>query len=327
MSTRTQERVESETDLLTIRPYHPEDEAGLLHVWNTTMWADPISEATWRSVYLTDPNFRRGLCVVALAGDCIVGFVLAFGTVDVASRPAMAARDAWVVGFGTSHGHRRLRIATRMFERMEREVFSCGPSRILIGPYVPSYVTPGVDIDAYPDAVQFLAKWGASTLSSSLSMKVSLTGYRSRTAGIKGAADNARDGIIVREALSSDILPCIEFVRSEFPHWIPDVTLVASQIYGGDPRTVSLFVALDDDHVIGFAMSRSERFGPFGVQEKTRGRGIGSALLSATLTSMRAKGFHCAWFLWTNDQAARLYQTHGFEEVRRFALMAKDIPG
>ena len=51
------------------------------------------------------------------------------------------------------------------------------------------------------------------------------------------------------------------------------------------------------------------------------GRGIGAVLLTCTLQAMRARGYHCAWFLWTDDRAAKLYRQHGFEEARRFALM------
>jgi GNAT superfamily N-acetyltransferase len=86
-----------------------------------------------------------------------------------------------------------------------------------------------------------------------------------------------------------------------------------------------MFVAEQGGQIIGYAQSRNERFGPFGVNEEFRGQGIGAVLLSNVLLSMRSKGFHCAWFLWTSDRAAKLYREHGFDEVRRFALMSKTI--
>ena len=52
-----------------------------------------------------------------------------------------------------------------------------------------------------------------------------------------------------------------------------------------------------------------------------RGQGIGRVLLLRCLAEMRAKGFHCAWFLWTGQNAARLYERVGFHTVRRFAVM------
>lgn len=321
MSSRTPAPAVTASGLLQIRPYDVADEAGLLDVWNTGMWADPISEATWRSVYLTDPNFRREHCLVATAAGSVVGFVLAFAPADNAPPLESTIREGWVVGFGTLPEFRRRGIASALFDTLERAVLAIGIGRLMIGPYIPSYITPGVDIVAYPDAVTFLEHRGASSLSSPLSMKVSLTGYVARPAG----GTHSGTALVVREASAADLVPCMEFIRSEFPHWVPDVATVASQIFGGDPLTVSLLIALDNDGVVGFAMSRGERFGPFGVREQARGRGIGGRLLSATLMTMRAKGFHCAWFLWTNDRAARLYEAHGFAEVRRFALMAREL--
>jgi hypothetical protein len=45
-----------------------------------------------------------------------------------------------------------------------------------------------------------------------------------------------------------------------------------------------------------------------------------------TLTAQRHAGFRTAWFLWSDDKtAARLYDEAGFKEVRRFALMRKEL--
>jgi hypothetical protein len=40
---------------------------------------------------------------------------------------------------------------------------------------------------------------------------------------------------------------------------------------------------------------------------------------------MLTKGFHCAWFLWTGGDAARLYSLAGFNQVRQFAVMKKEL--
>jgi hypothetical protein len=43
------------------------------------------------------------------------------------------------------------------------------------------------------------------------------------------------------------------------------------------------------------------------------------------LGTMLTKGFHCAWFLWTGQDAARLYALAGFRQVRQFAVMKRDL--
>jgi hypothetical protein len=45
-----------------------------------------------------------------------------------------------------------------------------------------------------------------------------------------------------------------------------------------------------------------------------------------TLLAQRDAGFRAAWFLWSDDKtAARLYNGAGFTEVRRFALLRKEL--
>jgi GNAT superfamily N-acetyltransferase len=306
----------------TIRPYEPGDEAQLLPVWNAAMWADPIDVAVWRGRYLLDPNFDPRACPVAIdaaTGD-IVGYLLAFASRTPADR-TQSGPDAWVVGFGVAADHRRRGVGRAMHEHLVAYLRQYGVSRIQYGPYVPTYLTPGVDEAAYPEAIAFLVALGAETQSRPLSMKASLTGYRPNPETADTARKLEGEGVRVRPVEPADILPLLDFLDSHFPHWRGDATGVLRELVDGDPGTVTMHVAVDGDTIVGYAQSRAERFGPFGVNEACRGRGIGAVLLSYTLLAMRARGFHCAWFMWTSDRAAKLYRQHGFEEVRRFSLM------
>lgn len=312
---------------IEIRAYAADDEAGLLAEWNEAMWSDPIEATAWRSRYLLDPNFTAEDCPVAIdtASGELVGFVLGFTEKDTHWTNMQMPHDAWVVGFGVRASHRRRGIGDALMRTLEARWRDAGIDRVLYGPYVPGYVTPGVDVAAYEDAVQFLSAIGAMELNRPLSMKVSLTGYRPEPNVAKLDAELVGAGIAVRPAGPHDIRPLLQFLAEHFPDWRGDATSVLQQLFAGDPRSVTMLVAEDNGAVIGYAQARGERFGPFGVNEAYRGRGVGAVLLSKTLVAMRANGFHCAWFLWTSDRAAKLYQQHGFEEVRRFSLMAKTI--
>jgi GNAT superfamily N-acetyltransferase len=303
-----------------VRPYQASDEQGLLAAWNEAMWADPLDAATWRSRYLLDPNFTAESCPVAIDSKTseVVGFALGYSL-------GAGGAQAWVVGFGVLGSHRRRGIGRALFSHLESMWRPNGVTQVLIGPYVPSYIAPGVDEHAYADAIQFLHATGGETTSRPLSMKASLTGYRSHDSVPDLAIRLETDGVTVRPVQPMDILPLLQFLDEHFEHWRGDATAVLADIFGGDPRAVSMYVAEDNGELIGYAQSRNERFGPFGVNERYRGRGIGAVLLSRTLVAMRSRGFHCAWFLWTSDRAAKLYRDHGFEEVRRFALVAKTL--
>ena len=88
--------------------------------------------------------------------------------------------------------------------------------------------------------------------------------------------------------------------------------------------------AVEGTTILGYSMffgaegrrwyMHGEHFGPFGVDEAHRSRGIGTALLHQTLREMRIRGMHRAFFLWTSERASRLYERFGFEVTRRFSV-------
>ena len=87
-----------------------------------------------------------------------------------------------------------------------------------------------------------------------------------------------------------------------------------------------LITAFDNGEVVGFSHYENERFGPIGVAASQRGRGLGQVLMYRTLVAQRDAGFRAAWFLWSDDKtAAKLYNGAGFKEVRRFALLRKEL--
>ena len=121
-------------------------------------------------------------------------------------------------------------------------------------------------------------------------------------------------------------MPVLTFLEQHFGwDWLREASGIFNDLYNGDGRTVGMIVAVRGNEILGYAQHRLERFGPFGVRPDLRSQGIGRVLLSHMLRKMRASGFHVAWFLWTGDEAARLYARVGFHEVRRFAVLRKTL--
>ena len=96
-------------------------------------------------------------------------------------------------------------------------------------------------------------------------------------------------GLVVRRARAWELTAVREFVRENFSRdW-------ADEISGGlvrQPATV--FVALREGRLVGFAAyecTRKNFFGPVGVAEGERGRGLGRALLLASLRGLRELGY------------------------------------
>ena len=95
------------------------------------------------------------------------------------------------------------------------------------------------------------------------------------------------------------------------------------EYFGDSSQRICFLVARLKGEIVGFCQQKDERFGPFGVREDCRGRGIGRLLLFKCLEKMRAKHIFFSYFLWTDEKAARLYATAGFERRREFAVMRK----
>src|SRR5919199_945791 len=96
-------------------------------------------------------------------------------------------------------------------------------------------------------------------------------------------------GVVVRRAQPWDLRPVREFVEEHFGRkWADEITP------GLMRQPVTVFVAMREGRLIGFAAyecTRKDFFGPTGVAESERGRGIGRALLLASLWGLRELGY------------------------------------
>ena len=96
-------------------------------------------------------------------------------------------------------------------------------------------------------------------------------------------------GVVVRRALAPEKHLVVEWVRRLFnEHWASECDVSFAR------APVSCFIATDRGHLAGFACydaTMRDFFGPTGVDPDRRGRGIGRALLIATLQAMRAEGY------------------------------------
>jgi len=270
---------------IRIRGYAAADEAGLIGTWNAAMDSDPISAAVFRRKVLLDPNFDPAGCVVAEVDGAVRGLVLSVGRRVPFFNQGLQAEEAWITAFGVHPQWQEQKIGTQMLERH-----------------------------------------GFVEGSRPLSMRAELTGFRIPEPVAQTAARLSSEGVDVRPAEPADILPVLDFVRQHFSwDWYREAADVLSELFAGDPRQVNLLVATQSGQVVGYAQHRAERFGPFGVNPALRSRGIGRVLLARTLVEMLKRGYHAAWFLWTSDNAARLYAQCGFHEVRRFAVMKRSL--
>ncbi|HHY49311.1 MAG TPA: GNAT family N-acetyltransferase [Alphaproteobacteria bacterium] len=124
----------------------------------------------------------------------------------------------------------------------------------------------------------------------------------------------AAAGIVVRRAIPPEREPILEWIGERFfAGWVGEAALGLGQL------PVTVWIAVKDGELLGFAChdtSAKGFFGPTGVDENWRGRGIGEALLIATLRGMREAGY-----------AYAIIGDPGPVEFYRRRLDALEIPG
>lgn len=314
---------------LKIRSYRGEDTEQLVDLWNKSLPQDPIGLELFMRKILLDANFDpEGLLVAEYKGQpvgmmyCLVRKTPIFGLKVEEDR-------GWMTMFFVHPDFRRRGVAARMFERACDYFRAEGRPNVYVSPYAPNYFFPGVDMERHKEAEAFLARLGFETDSTPVSMEMFLTGFY--------IPDDVREVRKVREAEGYSfviatlklVVPALEFIAANFSaDWARSVR---EGLQHGVPLS-HLLVALDNGKVIGFCMYGGydyiqERFGPFGVDETYRGKGIGKVLLYMCLEEMRKNGSHNAWFLWTGEERAsgHLYKRAGFKVTRRFRIMKRAV--
>lgn len=311
---------------VTIRPYLPDDIHAVIGLLNRCLIEDPITSDTFQRKVLLDQNFDTRGALLALAGDKVVGFALGMVRRFQLEDSAPDFDRSWITLIAVDEGFRGQGIGARLISRLEDYFRSRECKFTFVSSYAPNYFVPGVDVNAYPKALEFFKAQGYAEVIRPLSMDVNLVDLS--TPQWVNEKEAALVGKVVFEPYRPElILPLLDWMKREFPgDWQRFAREAMTKITLGEFRPDNVWIAHENGQVVGYCQHDNAcRFGPFGVSANERGRGIGAILLFRCLHAMRAKGLHNAWFLWTDDKVAKLYSEAGFAESRRFALMKKAL--
>ena len=95
--------------------------------------------------------------------------------------------------------------------------------------------------------------------------------------------------ITIRRAQPYEITQVLDFVEREFSvAWADEISV------GFANKPVSVYIAVANKEIVGFAgyeCTRRSFFGPTGVVDSFQGRGIGKALVLASLGGLREMGY------------------------------------
>ena|GEM_PF-476815 len=280
---------------------------------------------------LLDPNFNSDLSIIARSQqNQIIGFI--YGVTDIDSRAVVAetptVKKSWIPLFAVHRADRRRGVGSALFNSIEAGLAARDCREIWISNYTPHYWTPGVDVDAYADAIPFLQHRRYTVVSRPLSMSVSLGSDWRVPAWANDKIESLAGKSVELVTFSPDWTDSLlRFLAGEFPgDWERHLTETMNAIFANYRDRSDVMLAIRDGQILGFAQRDAERFGPFGIARAHRGEGIGAALLYRMLLEMQRRGAGRAWFMWTGDEPARrVYAPAGFQETNRYAIMVNRL--
>ena len=139
---------------------------------------------------------------------------------------------------------------------------------------------------------------------------------------INGEGRLAEEGITIKRAMPLDKDEILEFVAKNF--WNKWVNECEQAIFN---QPSSCYIAVKDKKILGFACYDATAlgfFGPTGVAEDQRDKGIGKALLGKCLLSMKEKGYGYAIIGWVED-AVGFYEKAANATIIEGSLPEKSV--
>ncbi len=306
----------------SIREYRGEDEREVVDLWNRCLPRDEIDLTTFRRKVILDPNFDPRGCFVAAHDSRVMGFMLSvrrrYSYYDLGLEPG----KGWITVFFVHPDLRRHHVARQLLQRTEAFLVTQEVHEISVSDYTPDYFIPGIDLDAYADAAEFLRSQGYRKAVNVYGMGRSLVDtvvpqeMQDRFARLRDA------GFAVTLFRPTDTIRVMDFLRRNYPG---DLFRVAHDRLIEDPACDEIVLALKGDEVVGFSHFQDERFGPLGIAREYSGRGLGPMLYYATLEQMRKKGKRNLWLAWTSGRAKDFYYKVGLRVIRRHAIFRKSF--
>lgn len=117
------------------------------------------------------------------------------------------------------------------------------------------------------------------------------------------------EGVEIKRALSLDKRKILRFIEENFGEgWLGEADVALSCCPS------HCVIAVKEEQVVGFACwdaTAKGFFGPTGVSEQCRGKGVGKALLLRTLAHMREEGYVYGIIGWVDDARVFYEKTLG----------------
>lgn len=305
---------------INIRQYQVNDLDEVIKLWNRSLKRDYISPTLFQHKVLADSNFNPQGCLIAEDQEKIIGFMLGIIRQMPLENIGLQKDLGWITVFFVDENYRRQGIGQKLLNGVLNYFHQQQKKKIYVANYVPNYFFPGVDLEIYQEAYQFLLKNGFVDKQRVLGMGNELQDMVMPLSASQKVLDLQEKGLYIQDFEKKYTYSLLNFLRTEFPgDWAETIV----QKIKAD-REDEIVLAVKDEQVLGYCQFTGAHFGPFGVSERLRGEGLGSLLFWRVVEKMKARGHHFIWLAWTGGDAARFYREKGnLHQTRESSIMLK----
>lgn len=312
---------------LIIKSYQHTDLSNIVNAWNESLPNDPITENRFLQEIVLDENFDSNLALVAENEDKeIVGFSLGIRRKVPYLTRGLEPDRGWISSFFITPNNRKKGFGKQLLMETEKRLIDAGTKEITLFAYSPNYFAPGADI-SYPGAVEFFDGEGYVRGEKAVSMQRELYTHTLSNETKEKINNFNKEGITFRMFQKDDTSELLSFVDREFDAgWVRNVL---NALRNNNAEETILLALKDDKTVVGYCMRKIDgcdgRFGPIGVAENMRSKGLGGVLIELQMQEMRKRRIYSMYFLWTHGDAERFYEKHGLKPYRTFQLYKKAV--
>jgi GNAT superfamily N-acetyltransferase len=299
-----------------IRKVSPSNLAELAHGIKSCLNFDDLTTELVKFRIFEDPDFDPNLNLGLFLNGKLVSFISAVHPVKFPYN--RKSRKAWIKVIFTLNGHRRQGFATRLFRQIVRELTLKEVNEVRFSDRGNWHFWPGIDL-RYEDGLDFLTSLGFRKVEEEVDYEYDLKDffYPRRVARLKRSLRD--QGIKTKLASGADKDELVGWIGAHFsPFWKNETNFALMK-----SKPIVAFARGQNEKILGFATCNGVapgRFGPAGVDEKGRGKGIGTVLLFDTFAAMKNAGQKKATVHWT-DHLFYYSQVPGLSGVRHYWIM------
>lgn len=311
---------------IQIREIEMKDVTEIIECWNENLTYDLIDEQRFTQLILLDDNFDTELFQVAVLKETIIGFCFGIKRKIPYLERGLESERGWINMMAVSKKYRRQGVGSLLLDKVEILLRQKGTREITLCAYSPNYFTPGID-KRYKEAISFFEKKNYIYSVDAVSMQRDLWDFKLSKETKNQINILKEEGISIVPYHKNYLLQLLDFLLKEFGSGWKRNALVAMQ--KNEAEDTILLCVDENDEILGFCMRKIDgndaRFGPFGVKESIRSKGLGGILFEVMMHKMKAQGIPYLYFLWTGGAGQRFYERHQVKVYRDYRLYRKGI--